>query len=81
MVMPDENSIFCKGDCGVYNIPSPYCIDCAVEKLLEAKIRKETIVKAVKILYDEDDCKYSFEFKRLKRKKRKKEQVVKGLKL
>ena len=62
--MPDENSIFCKGDCESYNISSPYCIDCAIAKLREAKINKNTIKKIAEILYIED-IDISYEYKNL----------------
>jgi len=66
MSLLDEYSIVCKNkECGNYNLSAPYCIDCAIEKLLEAKINRNTIRKVIIILYGEEECKYSMEFKTL----------------
>ena len=67
--MPDETSIYCKNrkSCGVYNIDEPYCIDCAIEELLKAKIEPKIIEEVIKILYGEKEWAYSWTAKSLKK--------------
>lgn len=68
MSLPNETSTYCKNyeDCGVYNIPEGYCIDCAIKKLLEAGVRKKTIKKVIKVLYGEEAYQNSYQIKNLK---------------